>query len=392
MHNPIPLSLYIHIPWCVKKCPYCDFNSHAIKNNIPEDLYIEKLLCDLKQDLPYVQGRSIKSIFIGGGTPSLFSPKGIGEILDNIASVLKLERDIEITLEANPGTLEHKAFSDYRLAGITRLSLGVQSFQDDKLEALGRIHKSEETKRAIECILVANFQSFNIDLMYGLPNQTVEDTLFDLKTALSFSPVHISWYNLTIEPNTAFHHKPPALPTDDLIAHMQVAGQELLVTHGLIQYEVSAFAKPNHQCQHNLNYWEFGDYLGIGAGAHGKITDFETNKIIRYWKTRYPQSYLNPNYPMTAGTKIIPNKELPVEFMLNALRLSEGTSISKFEQRTGLPISTIAPILEKAIIQELLITDNQKIIPTELGKRFLNDLLTLFFPLKLPDMVEVVKN
>lgn len=386
MHNPIPLSLYIHIPWCVKKCPYCDFNSHAIKDGVPETLYIEKLLNDLKQDLPYIQGRSIKTIFIGGGTPSLFSPQAIGQILDNVATTLRLERDIEITMEANPGTLEHKAFSDYRLAGITRLSLGAQSFQDDKLTTLGRIHKSDEIKRAIECILVANFKSFNIDLMYGLPNQTLEDALFDLKTALSFGPAHLSWYNLTIEPNTVFHHKQPPLPTDDLVAEMQAAGEELLEVHGLKQYEVSAFSQPGHQCQHNLNYWEFGDYLGIGAGAHGKITDIEKNRITRYWKTRYPQSYLNPNYPFMAGTKNIPTHELPLEFMLNALRLTEGASIPLFEQRTGLPISSIKHTLEKAILQDFLAIDDQKIITTNLGKRFLNDLLTLFFPAKLPEM------
>jgi len=386
MLNPIPLSLYIHIPWCVKKCPYCDFNSHAIKEGIPETLYIEKILSDLKQDLPFVQGRSIKSIFIGGGTPSLFSPKGIGEILDNVAAILPLERDIEITMEANPGTLEHKAFSDYRLAGITRLSLGAQSFQDDKLETLGRIHKSEEIKRALECILVANFKSFNIDLMYGLPNQSIDDAISDLKTALSFSPSHVSWYNLTIEPNTIFYHKQPPLPADDIIAEMQATGEDLLNVYGLRQYEVSAFSLSGQQCQHNLNYWEFGDYLGIGAGAHGKITDIEKNKITRYWKTRYPQSYLNPNYPFMAGTKTIPTNELPLEFMLNALRLTSGTSVSQFEQRTGLPISSIKPTLEKAILQDFLVIENQKIMPTELGKRFLNDLLTLFFPTKLPEI------
>jgi oxygen-independent coproporphyrinogen-3 oxidase len=380
MFNQIPLSLYIHIPWCVKKCPYCDFNSHAIKDGIPEEAYIETLLRDLTQDLPLVQNRPIKSIFLGGGTPSLFSPKSIEKIINHAQSLLKFQSDIEITMEANPGTVEHKSFSDYRLAGVTRISLGAQSFQDEKLLKLGRIHKADETKRAIELISFANFKSFNIDLMYGLPNQSFEDAMFDLETALSFSPPHISWYNLTIEPNTIFHHEKPPLPPDEDIADMQAAGFELLQSKGLNQYEVSAFAKPDHQCQHNLNYWEFGDYLGIGAGAHAKITNANENTITRFWKTRYPQSYLNPNYPFLAGSNVISPAELPLEFMLNGLRLMDGIPMEYFEKRTGLSIDKILPILEKAILLDFLAMDNGKIIPTELGKNFLNDLLELFLP------------
>lgn len=375
----IPLSLYIHIPWCVKKCPYCDFNSHAIQGKLPEKEYIETLLRDLKQDLHLVQDRPIKSIFFGGGTPSLFSPKGIGEILAKINAHLNFEPNLEITLEANPGTVEHHHFSDYRLAGVTRISLGAQSFQDDKLAQLGRIHTAPETTRAIESIIAANFNSFNIDIMYGLPNQTLSDALFDLKTALSFSPPHLSWYNLTIEPNTIFHHKKPVLPADDMLAEIEDMGLDYLARHNLLQYEVSAFSKPGHQCQHNLNYWTFGDYLGIGAGAHAKITNLQTGIITRYWKTRYPKSYLEPNHVLLGGSQVIPPEEVPLEFMLNALRLTDGTSVQTFESRTGLSIAAVMPILEEAKTKGLLIiTQNQQIQTTDLGKKFLNDLLGLF--------------
>ena len=380
MHNPIPLSLYIHIPWCVKKCPYCDFNSYAVKNDIPEEAYVKALVCDLKNDLALAQHRSLKSIFLGGGTPTLFSPNSIEAIL-NAASCLSFEPGIEITLEANPGTLEHKNFSDYRLAGVTRISLGAQSFQNNSLAILGRVHTAEETKKAIDAIVKANFNSYNLDIMYGLPHQTVEEALLDLTTALSFSPPHLSWYNLTVEPNTIFHQQKPPLPTDDAIADMQLAGQEMLLANALLQYEVSAYATAGHQCQHNRNYWQFGDYLGIGAGAHAKITHVETNTMTRYWKTRYPQSYLSGNADSTylAGSKVIPPAELPIEFMLNTLRLNEGISISHFEERTTLPISAIHAALQQAENQGLLTVTHQHIVPTELGRRFLNDLLMLFY-------------
>jgi oxygen-independent coproporphyrinogen-3 oxidase len=383
MDNPSllpPLSLYIHIPWCVKKCPYCDFNSYARERAIPEEAYIQALIQDLELEKSHIQNRPLNSIFFGGGTPSLFSPQGIGKILERVASIIPLSSNIEITLEANPGTLEHKSFKDYQQAGINRISLGVQSFQEDKLKALGRIHSYEETKRAIDSLLKADLNSFNLDLMFGLPNQSVEDALFDLKTALDYAPPHISWYHLTIEPNTIFHHKPPILPPDETLWSIQEAGLEYLALHNLSQYEVSAYAKDSHhQCQHNLNYWQFGDYLGIGAGAHGKITT-PNHTVTRYWKTRYPKSYLNAYPNFLGGKKIIETSELPLEFMLNALRLNKGVPIALFEQRTGLSLESIQPILKEAFAKELLIIDHQQILPTELGKRFLNDLLSLFLP------------
>ena len=376
--NTIPLSLYIHIPWCVKKCPYCDFNSYAVTSGIPEDDYIERLISDLKADLPLAQNRSLTSIFFGGGTPSLFSPQAFEKIINAVDHCFNLSKTTEITMEANPGTLEHRDFKDYKMAGINRISLGAQSFQNAQLEKLGRIHKADETKRAIDKIIQADFKSFNIDIMYGLPQQTLADALYDLNTSLSFSPPHLSWYNLTIEPNTIFHHKKPPLPTDDAIFEMQEAGFAVLKEHGYIQYEVSAFSKPDYQCQHNVNYWQFGDYLGIGAGAHGKISNLETKEITRYSKSRFPKSYLDPSLPFLAENKIIPVAERPLEFMLNALRLMEGFPIELFESRTFLPIETILPELKQAQDKDLLIFDNQKIRPTELGKRFLNDLVAIF--------------
>jgi len=300
----LPLSLYIHIPWCIQKCPYCDFNSHALKEALPEDAYIQTLLRDLEEDLTLAQNRPLKSIFFGGGTPSLFSPKSIEKILTGVNAHLKFEPNIEITLEANPGTLEHKSFKAYKSAGINRVSLGAQSFQDEKLQALGRIHNAKNIANAINLIIEADL-NFNIDLMYGLPKQTIQDVLFDIRTALSFSPPHLSWYHLTIEPNTVFHHRPPPLPEHDTVYEMQTLGYQCLKDAGLKQYEVSAFAKPGFACQHNLNYWEFGDYLGIGAGAHSKITDLSTLEVKRFAKTRYPKSYLNPSQPLRAESKII---------------------------------------------------------------------------------------
>jgi putative oxygen-independent coproporphyrinogen III oxidase len=383
-----PLALYIHIPWCVKKCPYCDFNSHAAQGAIPEEAYIRALITDLKQDIPHAQGRILKSIFLGGGTPSLFSPEGIGKLLETIATLIDFLPDIEITMEANPGTLEHKSFKEYQLAGINRISLGVQSFQEDKLSALGRIHSTKETIHAIDSLIKADLKSFNIDLMFGLPNQTQADALYDLKTALDFSPPHLSWYNLTIEPNTIFHQKPPRLPNEETLWEIQEAGQEFLEQHSLFQYEVSAYSKPDHQCKHNVNYWQFGDYLGIGAGAHAKITNISESTITRFWKTRYPKSYLavdssplsKEDNPFLAGSNKVLSSELPFEFMLNGLRLVDGISASLFEQSTGQPIKTIEPILSEAVSRQLLIVNSDKIIPTKLGKQFLNDLLSLFLP------------
>ncbi|MBP6103746.1 MAG: radical SAM family heme chaperone HemW [Gammaproteobacteria bacterium] len=375
----IPLSLYIHIPWCTKKCPYCDFNSYASPETIPEKAYIQRLVIDLQQDKPLVQGRSIQSIFFGGGTPSLFSPQGIGAILEGVYQHLSVENAAEITLEANPGTVSAQGFKAYRQAGINRISLGAQSFQDHQLAALGRIHTSQETQQAIDAIIQTPFESFNIDLMYGLPQQSIEDACFDLQKALDFDPPHLSWYHLTLEPNTIFYkQKPTGLPSDDQVFEMQLAGADLLQARGLCSYEVSAFSKVGHRCKHNLNYWQFGDYLGIGAGAHAKITDLSSHTITRHWKTRYPKDYLNLLKNPCAGSKLIAQEELALEFMLNALRLYEGFSLRQFEQSTFLDRASIDKPLSKAIdIGFLLLADNW-ITPTDLGKRFLNDLTALF--------------
>lgn len=367
------------MPWCIKKCPYCDFNSYGKPLELPEADYIQTLCKDLAQDLPRVGNRSLHSIFFGGGTPSLFSPKSFETLLNHIDAVLPLAPNTEITMEANPGTLEHKSFKDYHTAGINRISIGAQSFQNHQLKTLGRIHSAEDIKKAIVSLKKSGITNFNIDIMYGLPNQTLEDALHDLQTAIDLTPTHLSWYHLTIEPNTVFHHKPPLLPNDDKIFDIQEAGFQLLEKNGFLQYEVSAFAQKGFECHHNKQYWEFGDYLGIGAGAHGKITDPSQN-ITRLWKTRYPKSYLEPGGPLIAGEKILSPTELPFEFMLNALRLFNGFPIALFQARTGLTITSIQPLLNKAIEQKLLMIDirNDRIMPTPLGNRFLNDLMALF--------------
>ena len=375
----VPLSLYIHIPWCTKKCPYCDFNSYASPQAIPEKAYIQRLLSDLHQDLALVQGRSIHSIFFGGGTPSLFSPAGIAAILEGVYKQLSIETLAEITLEANPGTVSAQHFKDYKKAGINRLSLGAQSFQDKSLLALGRIHTAAQTHEAIRAIINVDFRSFNIDLMYGLPEQNIRDACFDLRMALDFDPPHVSWYHLTLEPNTVFYKKKPVgLPSDDHVFKMQCTGTDLLHAHGLTAYEVSAFSKIGHRSAHNLNYWHFGDYLGIGAGAHAKITDSESKKITRYRKTRYPKDYLNLLKNPLADSKVIPQNELALEFMLNALRHHTGFSLTHFEQRTFLNRKSIEKPLSKAIDRGLLLLKDNWIIPTDLGKRFLNDVTALF--------------
>lgn len=374
----IPLSLYIHIPWCVKKCPYCDFNSHALKDGLPQAEYVQALLADLRQDLPYIQGRPIKTIFFGGGTPSLLAPTYFAELLDSIAKIATLASDIEITMEANPGTIEHYNFADYKNAGINRISLGAQSFNNEKLKILGRIHKAEETLDAIEKIQQINFRSFNIDIMYGLPMQTIAECIQDLQTALNCKPPHLSWYQLTIEPNTVFHKYPPPLPVDDAAWEMHTQGIDLLKAHGFINYEVSAFAKPNMQCRHNINYWEFGDYLGIGAGAHGKITDLATRQVRRMWKTRNPKDYLDVSQNFLAGTNIISAQELPFEYMLNQLRLFSDVSLDKYQERTNLSVSSLLKPLNFAKSKGLLNYDANHIYLTELGRRFLNDVIHIF--------------
>ncbi|MBX3708240.1 MAG: radical SAM family heme chaperone HemW [Gammaproteobacteria bacterium] len=376
--TPLPLSLYVHIPWCVRKCPYCDFNSHEMKNSLPEEIYLSALLQELDNRLPLIENRPIISIFFGGGTPSLFSPNTIERILDGVSQRIAVHSPIEITLEANPGTIDQVNFRDFYHAGINRLSLGIQSLQNDKLKTLGRIHDRKNAMQAIEIAKNAGFNNFNLDLMYGLPSQTIDDALHDMETALTFEPTHLSWYQLTIEPNTLFYRQTPILPTDDVIWEMQLAGQQLLKASGFEQYEVSAYSQPTKQCVHNLNYWQFGDYLGIGAGAHSKITHVKTGEVIRFAQVRHPKDYLDPAKRQPMNGKTIQENDLIFEFMLNALRLTHGVPVTLFTQRTGLPLQHIQPILDAAVQRKLIIDDPTHICPSETGARFLNDLTTMF--------------
>jgi putative oxygen-independent coproporphyrinogen III oxidase len=376
----IPLSLYIHIPWCVRKCPYCDFNSHAQKEVLPEELYVVALLDDLKQHKTLIAGRNIISIFFGGGTPSLFSGKAIGAILEGAAKELSFAPDIEITLEANPGTVEQSRFRDFLAAGVNRLSLGVQSLQDEKLKQLGRIHSSEEALKAIHAAKHAGFHNFNIDLMHGLPNQSLQDALSDIEKALQCEPTHLSWYQLTIEPNTLFYHQRPTLPPDDTLWAIQEAGVARIEKAGFKQYEVSAYAQPTRQCLHNKNYWKFGDYIGIGAGAHSKLTDASNGNITRYAQVKNPRDYLLAEKRHALKPHLIDsNKDIIFEFMLNALRLTDGIPETLFEERTGLSIETIKPILNAAQEKNFLEKNNSGLIKPSLhGKKFLNDLVEMF--------------
>ncbi len=374
----IPLSLYIHMPWCVRKCPYCDFNSHQLKNELPEEQYITTLLRDLENDLPAVTDRKLISIFIGGGTPSLFSPEAIAKLLTEIQQRIPFEKNIEITLEANPGTVDQQRFIGFRHAGVNRLSIGIQSFQADKLKKLGRIHNDESALNAIIAVKSAGFKQYNLDLMHGLPEQTLQDACYDLETALGFKPPHLSWYQLTLEPNTLFHHRPPQLPEENTLLDIQDKGHELILNNGLQHYEVSAYCQTGNECQHNLNYWEFGDYLAIGAGAHSKITDAQNHIITRTWKIKHPQNYLNAPNSFIGEKSIIDPKEIPFEFMLNALRLQKPISKKLFEDRSGLSITTIERSLMLAQQKELLLVNQKFIEPTKLGRRFLNDLIELF--------------
>ena len=381
--KPIPLTLYVHIPWCVRKCPYCDFNSHEIRTALPEGAYVDALLADLDQDLPQVRGRRIDSIFIGGGTPSLFAAATIDHLLTGLSARLPLHPDLEITLEANPGTVERQKFSEFRAIGINRLSIGVQSFNAEHLQRLGRIHGREEAISAVEAAHQAGFTNINLDLMFGLPGQSLDQALADVNTAIALDPTHVSHYQLTLEPNTRFHKYPPsALPDDDELWTMQKHCQERLAKGGYTQYEVSAYARPQRRCRHNLNYWEFGDYLGIGAGAHSKLTDFQKGEINRFWKLKSPRAYLRHAGSAQAigGARTIPLEDLSLEFMLNTLRLVEGVPASLFSERTGLPLDRLEPTLGNARKRGLLSPNKQFIQPTELGQRFLNDLLELFMP------------
>lgn len=374
-----PLGLYIHTPWCVRKCPYCDFNSHAAGPEIPEAAYLRALFEDLDADLQAlaqeVRRRPIESVFIGGGTPSLLSGSFYSELFENLRRRLVFAADCEITLEANPGTVDQSRFADFRLAGINRLSLGIQSFDDAQLKKLGRIHDSRSAHRAIEAATAAGFDNFNLDLMHGLPHQTPEQAIADLRQALSWQPPHLSWYQLTIEPNTEFYSRPPDLPEDDICSQIGDMGSELLHSAGLKNYEISAWSKSGHQSRHNLNYWQFGDYLAIGAGAHGKLS-LPEGRIQRYWKTRQPEAYLNRIGSRTSGTQEVALEERPLEFLMNALRLNDGVSETVFEERTGLPLSTIDEPLDAARKQGLIEPD--RLAPTSLGRRYLDSLLERF--------------
>ncbi|MGV3626191.1 MAG: radical SAM family heme chaperone HemW [Betaproteobacteria bacterium] len=372
-----PLSLYIHIPWCVRKCPYCDFNSHEARGDLPEDDYVAALLLDLEAALPRVWGRQVLTVFIGGGTPSLISVPALDALLAGVRARLPLAADAEITMEANPGTVEAEKFTGFRAAGINRLSLGIQSFNDRHLKALGRIHDAAQARRAAELALRC-FDNVNLDLMYALPGQTPDEAAADIAAAVAYAPQHLSAYHLTLEPNTYFHRYPPALPDDDTAAEMQDALEAQLAGAGYEHYETSAFARPGRRSKHNLNYWMFGDYLGIGAGAHSKIS-FKNN-ILRESRTRQPKAYL----AQAVAGAVVPESrdvtlaELPGEFMMNALRLNQGFDLSLFAARTGLELTQILATLDRAEARGLLSRDHQRVAPTLLGRRFLNDLMQLF--------------
>lgn len=377
LSNPPPLSLYIHIPWCVRKCPYCDFNSHEAKQDIPEAAYVDALIQDLEQSTPLVWGRKIHSVFFGGGTPSLFSGESIDKILSHVRMLTPLEYGAEITLEANPGTVDTAHFKAYKEAGVNRVSLGIQSFDDRYLKALGRIHDTEQAQLAAQ-LAIDTFERVNLDVMYALPEQSLEDAFLDADIACQLKPAHLSFYHLTLEPNTAFHRTPPSLPDDDTSATMQEEIEQRLAQHGYVNYETSAFAQSGMQCKHNLNYWTFGDYLGIGAGAHSKLSFHD--KLIRQSRHKHPKRYMEF---VSQGKAVdqewqIERDALSFEFMMNALRLHDGFATDLFQQRTGLPLITIRDTLQAAVQQGLLEQQETRIRPTPKGRRFLNNLLEMF--------------
>ncbi|MGE9551664.1 radical SAM family heme chaperone HemW [Erwinia amylovora] len=375
MHNLPPLSLYIHIPWCVQKCPYCDFNSHALKGEVPHEEYVRHLLADLDGDLPLTSGREVSTIFIGGGTPSLLSSEAMQMLLDGVRARLPLSPTAEITMEANPGTVEADRFSGYQRAGINRISIGVQSFSQQKLERLGRIHGPDEARRAAGLATGLGLRSFNLDLMHGLPDQSLEEALDDLRQAIELDPPHLSWYQLTIEPNTLFASRPPVLPDDDALWDIFEQGHQLLTAAGYQQYETSAYAKPGYRCEHNLNYWRFGDYLGIGCGAHGKLTQPD-GTIIRTSKTRHPRGFMAGNY--LDRQFAVADSDKPFEFFMNRFRLLEAAPREEFQRYTGLTESTIRRQLDEALSKGYLTETAESWQVTEKGKLFLNSLLELF--------------
>ncbi|MEX0951816.1 MAG: radical SAM family heme chaperone HemW [Gammaproteobacteria bacterium] len=375
-----PLSLYLHIPWCVRKCPYCDFNSHTAPDNLPVTEYVDALIRDLKFVAATVTGRTVKTIFIGGGTPSLLPEAELARLLEHVGKHLQLDTNCEITLEANPGTLEAGRFAGFRAAGVNRLSIGVQSFNDRHLKVLGRIHDANAAYAAYASAVQAGLRRINLDLMFGLPEQTSAEALQDLRTAIDLQPAHISWYQLTIEPNTVFYSKPPVLPPDDDLWDMQQQGRALMRRHGYRQYEVSAYARAGERCRHNLNYWRFGDYLGLGAGAHGKLTDIEHGRITRTARHRLPAAYMQH-----AGTskavvvqRVLADTDRSFEFMLNALRLNDGATLKQFEQRTGLSAQTIQTTCASLQAKGLLKQQTQRLCTTATGARFLNDVVSAF--------------
>lgn len=381
-----PLSLYVHIPWCVRKCPYCDFNSHAREGTLPVDEYVRALLADLDRDLAAFEralaGRALDSVFFGGGTPSLFEPGAIARILDGVAVRIAMAGDAEVTLEANPGTVEHGRFDGYLAAGVNRISFGIQSFDDDKLRRLGRIHSAVEAERAVKSAQDAGYANINLDLMYALPEQSLAGALADVERALALDPAHVSHYQLTLEPNTLFAVKPPALPDEDSAWDMQEACQQRLAEAGYEQYEVSAYARDRLRSRHNLNYWRFGDYLGIGAGAHGKLSDPTDARIVRTTKYKVPRGYLEhaargDGFGSAQG---VAQADLPFEFMMNALRLNEGVDAALFTARTGLAASAIDAPLRDARARGWIEPDPARIVPTALGRRFLNDVMAAFLP------------
>ena len=381
MLTPPPLSLYVHLPWCVRKCPYCDFNSHEARGALPFDAYVDALLADLDHDLPLVWGRTVHSVFFGGGTPSLFPAAAIDRFLQGASARLRFAPGLEITLETNPGTAEHGRFEDYRAAGVNRISFGIQTFDDAVLQRLGRIHDSAQAEAAVKLAQDAGFDNLNLDLMYALPGQTLAMALDDLDRAFALQPAHISHYQLTLEPNTVFAARPPTdLPDEDLAWDMQEHGQARLADAGYAQYEVSAYARPGRRCAHNLNYWRFGDYLGIGAGAHGKLSLGAEQDILRRWKLKHPTAWLAATGTAAGigGDERIAPQQRPFEFMLNALRLVEGFSLADFEARCGLDRGTIASELAQAQDRGWLECDGDRVLPTALGRRFGNDVIALF--------------
>ena len=373
-----PLTLYIHIPWCVQKCPYCDFNSHALKQDADEERYVSALLEDLEQELDAVAGRQLDAIFIGGGTPSLFSAHAIGRLLEGVAARIPFAPHIEITMEANPGTVEAGRFAAYQAAGVNRISIGIQSFNAEQLKALGRIHDPAQAIAAARQAASLSLRSFNLDLMHGLPGQGIAEALADLQQAIELSPPHLSWYQLTIEPNTAFGARPPKLPEEEILWEIQERGHELLLAAGYRQYEISAYSREGYQCQHNLNYWRFGDYLGIGCGAHGKLTLPQSNSVIRRVKVKHPKGYLDAARPYLDEEWQVQAEDLPFEYMMNRLRLFEPVPKAEFIARTGLQPQVMAKPLAEAFARELLLDTGSHWQITALGHRYLNGLLQLF--------------